>query len=463
MNIYDVAIIGSGAAGLTVAVGMARLGKKVLLVEKHKVGGDCTNVGCVPSKTLIHLSQDLGSSTASEILAQVRAHRDALEQKERRWLEQMKGVTLVFGQAAFVDSQILAIRLVDQPEHLVRAKRIVIASGARARMPKLPGLPPERYLTNENLFDLEDLPRHLAIVGAGIVGTEMAFAFRRLGCRVSLVGAVLPRHEPEVGAAIERSLDTCGVARYPSARGVGYQSQSESLIVEGGEVPEIGGVDKVLVAVGRRPNLDLGLEAVGVPFDAQGIHTNAVGHTGCARIYAIGDVVARSTTTHSANHQGRRLVKHLVAPFFPLGKEPHYPSAVFCRPEVAQVGPTLATLRQDISSELIMTVRHDLKDTDRGYTSFLQEGFVLMHALRLTGKLLSATVVAPGAGEMIPLLTHAVNGGPSLYRISDQVFPYPTLSEAIRKAADSFVFETLANPRREVATYARHRLKAVLR
>jgi pyruvate/2-oxoglutarate dehydrogenase complex dihydrolipoamide dehydrogenase (E3) component len=371
---------------------------------------------------------------------------------------------VLFGRATFEDPRTLAVQQSDGTSLSIRARHIVIASGSRARRPTLEGLPAERYLTNENLFDLEDPPGHLGIVGGGIIGTEMAFAFRRLGCRVTLVGRVLPSHEPEVGTAIAKSLEQAGIVTYPSARGVGYRIEGQRLLAEqDGQRLEIPGVEKVLVAVGRTPNLDLGLERAGIPYDARGIHTNPLGYTGCGRIYAIGDVVARSTTTHSANHQGRRLVRSLVAPFLPQGKEPHYPSAVFCRPEVAQVGPTLAQLRKDIPPQLLFTVRHDLKDTDRGYTSFLQEGFVLMHALRLTGKLLSATIVAPNAGEMIPLLTHAVNGGMSLYQLSDQVFPYPTLSEAIKKAADSFVFHTLANLPREALTYARHRPGAIFR
>lgn len=457
---YHTIVIGSGAAGLTVAVGLAKLGKTVLLIEKHKVGGDCTNVGCVPSKTLIHLSWRVSDVlSADQILAMVAQRSHRLEAEERAWLLAMPGLTLLFGEAKFLSKDRLEV--LDKEGNLsqVTGRRIVIASGARAQTPALPGLPSERYLTNANLFDLTALPSHLAIVGAGAIGCEMAFAFRRLGCRVSLVGPVLAGYEPECSEAILNSLVQAGVEVYVKARANGYQLSSRSLLVTGQDQSfAIPDVEKVLVAAGRRPNLDLDLENVGVRFDHKGIHTDSNGFTGSGKIYALGDVVARSNTTHSANHQGRRLLRHLTLPFLPLGREPHYPRAVFCSPEVAQVGPTLAELRQRMPPELIRTVKVELKDTDRGYTSYLEHGFVQLHAVRLTGRLLSASVVSECAGEMIPLLTLAINQNLTLYRLADLVFPYPTLSDAIKKASDNFVVATLTGLPHETLLYLKHRI-----
>ena len=411
-------------------------------------------MGCVPSKTLIHLARG-GGRLASEILLKVRHKRDELRDEETHWLGNLPGVSLKFGQAHFTGPRTL---LLDSGETLT-AKNIVIATGSRPRSLEIPDLPAEMILTNNNLFELEDAPKHLVILGGGVIGTEMAFAFRRLGSRVSLVQSsrIMKALEPEASTTLETCLREAGVELHLGTRASHWNG--EALLLENGTT--LSEIDKILVAVGRSPNLDLDLEQAGVDYERRGIPTNHLGQTNVRHIYAIGDVNLNSAFTHSANNQGRRLVKALAFPFLPAGREPHYPSATFSEPEVAQVGPTLAQLHQTYDPKLIVTVQHQLKDTDRGYTSGLQHGFVMMHALRLSGRVLSATVVAPSAGEMIPILVDAVNGGPTLYRLANQVFPYPTLSEAIKKAADQFVFQTLPKLPSELLTYLRHRWKSV--
>lgn len=432
MSAYHTAVIGAGSGGITVAVGLSKLGKSVALIEKKQVGGDCTNVGCIPSKTLIHASND-PHLTPRQVLARVRDRRDHLRDEETQWLSELNGVRLKFGEARFLDSHTLEL---DGAER-ISARNFVIATGSRPRE-----LPLGRVLTNETLFDLEEPPRHLAIVGGGVIGCELAFAFRRLGSRVTLLDfldRLMSVSEPEVSELLSRRFKAIGVEL---RLGVGAESfQGGSLkLSDGSSVDE---VDEVLLAAGRVPNLDLDLERAGVEFNKHGIPTNHFGRTNVSHIYAIGDVNLNSAFTHSANHQGRRLVQKLCFPLLPLGAEPHYPAATFSDPEVAQVGPPLARLQQKYHPKLIRSCKVDLKDTDRGYTSDIQEGFVLIHALKLTGKVLSATIVAPCAGEMIPVLTHAVNGGATMFSLAGLVFPYPTLAEAIKKAASNYVFETL--------------------
>ena len=432
MSSFHTAVIGAGSGGITVAVGLSKLGKSVVLVEKNQVGGDCTNVGCIPSKTLIHASHD-SNLTPAQVLAKVRERRDHLREEETEWLSELKGVTLKFGEARFVDAHTLEL---DGAER-VTARNFVVCTGSRPRE-----LPLGRVLTNESIFELEEPPEHLAIVGGGVIGCELAFAFRRLGSRVTLLDfldRVMSLSEPEVSEVLQRRFQEIGVEL---RLGVGAES------FEGGVLKLSDGtcveeVDQVLVAAGRVPNLDLDLERAGVEFSKHGISTNHFGRTNVSHIYAIGDVNLNSAFTHSANHQGRRLVQKICFPFLPVGAEPHYPAATFSDPEVAQVGSPLEKLREKYHPRLIRTCRVDLKDTDRGYTSDLREGFVLIHALKLTGRVLSATIVAPAAGEMIPILTHAVNGGATMFSLAGLVFPYPTLSEAIKKAASNYVFETL--------------------
>ena len=451
MQSFHTAIIGAGSAGITVAVGLAGLGKKVALIERAHVGGDCTNVGCVPSKTLIHLANHVPNLSPAEVLKKVRERRDHLRDEETEWLANSKNISLFKADARFLSTTTLELT---QPsgQEILSANNIVIATGSRPKPLSISGLPEDMLVTNESLFDLETLPKHMVIVGAGIIGIEMAFAFRKLGSEVSLIGKaprVLNALEPEVSEAIEKRLEALGVNLYLNDQAVHFDDST--LVLQSKH--RLTQVDKVLVAVGRIPNLNLGLENAGVNYTTQGIPSNSYGKTNVSNIYAIGDVNFNSAFTHSANAQGRRLVQKIAFPFLPVGKEPVYPSATFSEPEVAQVGPTLESLKKRFKANLIKTYRYDLNKTDRGYTSFLEDGFVLIHAMAVTGRVLSATIVAPSAGEMIPILTQAVNGGASMYKLANLVFPYPTLSEAIKKAASNYVFESLPKLPKDIKTY----------
>lgn len=462
---YHSAIIGAGSAGLTVAVGLAGLGKQVVVIEKNHVGGDCTNVGCIPSKLLIHLANDAEDLSSSEIFARVRAKRNELRDEEDEWIKNQENIDFLKGEAKFISNDSLEIKTETETKK-IEAENIIIASGSAPIIIPIEGLPTERALSNESLFDLEDLPKHLAIVGAGVIGCEMAFAFTKLGSQVSLIDLaprILGPLEPEVAELILARLESIGVKVYTGAKGKIYHESTNTLVLDDNDNDiSLENVDKVLLAIGRRPNLDLDLEKAGIEFDRRGIPTNKVHETNMENIYAIGDVDNKpsSAFTHSANAQGRRLAQKLAFPYLPIGREPTYPSAVFTSPEVAQVGLTLENLKKKYHEKLIKTECFELSKTDRAFTQGLDQGFVLIHAIRLTGRIVSATIVAPNASEMIPILSYAVNNRVSMYKLSDLVFPYPTLSESIKKAADSFKFATLANLKNELGTYLRYRLSS---
>ena len=463
MSDFHTIIIGSGSGGRTVAVGLSNLGKRVALVEGGAVGGDCTNVGCVPSKTLIHLVTHGHGLSSADILAEVQRKRDRLRDEETEEVQQMNNVTFIAGWASFKDKKTLNVDLADGTRREVSADNIIIATGGQPASLAIAGLPEARALTNESVFEQADKPEHLVVIGSGIIGSELGFAFRKLGSRVSVVsrgGHVLGAMEPEVSQAVGAAMLEQGIEVYTNAEAVRYEEEAQTLIIvqDGTHVP-LQGVDKVLVAIGRRPNLErLNLTAAGVAHDRKGIPTDAYSATNVRGIYAIGDVNPVSNYTHSANAQGRRLVTRLAFGWLPrFSKEPLYPSATFSDPEVASIGPTLAALHKTHHPDLITTVRCDLPKTDKGYTEGLERGFVLVHAVRLTGRVLSATVVAPKASEMISLLTSAVYHGVSLYKLSSMVYPYPTLSEGVKKAADAFVFATLPKVPRELGAYLRYR------
>ena len=458
---YHTAIVGSGSGGLTVAVGLSKLGKKVALIERHQVGGDCTNVGCVPSKALIHLSKAMRSQglTTAEVLKMVRERRDHLREEEEEWLADMPNVTLMMGEAKFASPHELRVTAVDGSERMVQAKNIVLSTGSRANVFPIEGLDDDKILTNESMFDLEDIPGHLVIIGGGVIGVEMAFAFRRLGSSVSLVDRgerLLKALEPEVSEVMKTRFQEEGISLYSESEMARYEGGEAVLKTPEGEL-RLEKVDRVLIAAGRLPNLDMGLEAIGVEYDRRGIDTDSVGRTSQPNVYAIGDINRRSAFTHSANNQGRRLVQKLALPLLPVAAEPHYPSATFADPEIAQVGPSRAELEKKYHPRLLKTETIQLKDMDRGYTSYLEHGFVMITAMKLSGKVLSATIVGPNAGEMLPILTHAVNGNASMYQLAKLVFPYPTLAEAIKRASNNYVFSTLPSLHKDAWAYLRYR------
>lgn len=458
-------IIGAGSGGLTVAVGLSSLGKPVAVIEALHVGGDCTNVGCVPSKTLIHQAEAYGATDAVRALAEVRRKRDALRDKETHEFGELPNLSLIFGRARLISPRQVAVALPEGGERILHADHIVIATGARPRQLSIPGLPATRMLTNETIFEIPAVPQHLAIFGGGVIGMELAFAFRKLGSQVSVIttaARVMDKFISEVSEVLGAALRTHSIALYTAASAHSYDEASQTLrITERGQLTALEGVDAVLVAIGRERNLEgLGLEAVGVQFSTRrGIATDAYGRTNIPGIYAIGDVTATSAFTHSANAQGRRVVQRIALPWLPArSAEPSYPSATFSDPEVATAGISQQQIAARYHPQLIKRIRVDLvTQTDRGYTDDLRQGFIIVDALRLTGQVLAVTIVGPRASEMVSLFSLAIQEGLSLYKLYRVVYPYPTFSSGIQKVADAFLRETLTNLRQELLTYLRYR------
>ncbi|MDP1546345.1 MAG: NAD(P)/FAD-dependent oxidoreductase [Anaerolineales bacterium] len=462
---FSTIVIGAGSGGMTVAIGLAGLGRKVALIEGHHVGGDCTNVGCVPSKTLIHLAKNFRPGmNPDEVLQEVIRKRDVLRDKETEEVEHLENLTFIRGMAKFTAPKTLAVTH-EGATREVTADNIVIATGARPRMIDIPGLPDEMALTNESLFDLTKAPKHLVIVGAGVIALEMAFAFQKIGTKVTMFALdrrPLMTTIPEASEAIQAELDKRGITLYCGTVAKACDVSTHSLILKSGdEEITLTGVDKVLVAVGRVRNLDsLGLEQVQVKVDPRlGVLVNSFGETNVKGVYAIGDVTPTSAFTHSANAQGRRVVQRIAFPFLPIAKkEPVFPNATFSDPEVATVGLTQQQLAEYCHPQIIKRIRVDFKDhTDRGYTDGIENGFIIVDAVRLTGQILHATIVGPRASEMISFFTLAISQKISLYKIYRLVFPYPTYSSGILKVADFFMRDTLPNLGKELAAYMKYR------
>jgi dihydrolipoamide dehydrogenase len=462
---YHTIIIGAGSGGMTVAIGLSSLGRQVALIEGHHVGGDCTNVGCVPSKTLIHLARNFKPGMDPDaVLQEVIRKRDALREKETVEVQHTENLTFILGMAKFTGPKALEVQHNGVARQLT-GDHIVIATGARPRWLEISGLPAERTLTNESLFDLTNTPKHLVIVGAGVIALEMAFAFQKLGTRVTMFALdsrPLITAIPEASEAIQAELERRRITTYFNATAKRFDESTRTLTLKQGEMEiTLHDVDKVLIAIGRVRNLDrLNLEEAGIAINSSlGVMVNSFGETNVKGVYAIGDVTPTSAYTHSANAQGRRVSQRIAFPRLPLTKEePLFPNATFSDPEVATVGLTPEQLSERCHPKAVKRIRVDFKThTDRGYTDGIENGFIIVDAVRLTGQILHATIVGPHASEMVSFFTLAMSQKISLYKIYRLVYPYPTYSSGILKVADFFLRDTLTNLKAEIGAYLRYR------
>ncbi|MCB9679345.1 MAG: FAD-dependent oxidoreductase [Alphaproteobacteria bacterium] len=433
---YNLVAVGGGTAGLVAAIGAARLGGRVALIEGGLMGGDCLSWGCVPSKALLasaraaQAARDAGRYGVrtgpvevdfAAVMARMRqlrthiAHHDSFERVRG------EGVDTYRGMARFTGPDTLEVG-----GATLTFARAVVATGARAAIPDVPGLADVAPLTNETVFQLDALPTRLLVLGAGPVGCELGQAFRRFGSDVTLVEQaprVLPAEDPDASAVLEARLTREGVQVLTSAAAERFAAGSATVRV-GGEVREVP-FDRVLVAAGRTPNVaGLGLEAAGVRWDAAGVHTNAWLQTDNPRIYASGDVAAGvPRLTHAADETSRRVLRNAL--FF--GRQSRedmvIPRVTYTEPEVAHVGA-------DAGSEVH---RYAFAEVDRAILDGDTEGFVKV--VVDGGIVVGGTVVGAHAGELIGLLSVAVTSRMPVARLSEAVQPYPTRVDALRRAA----------------------------
>jgi pyruvate/2-oxoglutarate dehydrogenase complex dihydrolipoamide dehydrogenase (E3) component len=449
---YHLVVVGGGTAGLVTAAGAAGLGAKVALVERHLLGGDCLNVGCVPSKGMIGAARAWKSAsggaefgapaaagggdfaTAMERMRRIRAEIAPNDSAER--FRQL-GVDVFLGDGRFAENGVVEVAGVR-----LRYRNAVIATGARAAAPSIPGLEEVGYLTNETVFSLTSLPRRLAVVGAGPIGCELAQAFARFGAEVTILDIaehVLPREDPDAAAVVQAALVRDGVRYVSGATVAAVERDAEATIVsfERSGVRDSIACDRILVAVGRSPNTDgLGLDAVGVRYDRDGVGVDARMRTSNKRIYACGDVASKYKFTHAADAQARLVIQNAL--FFGRGRADRLviPWCTYTSPEVAHVGmyekdAVAAGLRID-------TLTIPLSQVDRAVLDGQDEGFLRVHVRSGTDKIVGATLVAEHAGDMIGELTLAITANVGLGRIAATIHPYPTQAEVIKKAADAW-------------------------
>jgi pyruvate/2-oxoglutarate dehydrogenase complex dihydrolipoamide dehydrogenase (E3) component len=434
---YHLAVIGAGPAGLIIAIAAAGLGARVALIERHAMGGDCLNVGCVPSKTLLAAaSAGVDFTTAMQRVHAVRASIAAHDSVARY---SKAGVDVFLGKAAFVAGGDVQIEGSAGSARL-RGKHTVIATGARAALPPVPGLADIGVLTNETIFDLPALPARLAVMGGGPIGCELAQAFARLGSRVAVVEMqerLLANEEPEASRLLEAAMVRDGVQLElgRSVRSAQAAGATKKLTLDDGRIVE---ADAVLVAAGRRRNIeDLNLDAVGVKADAaKGILVDSRLRSSNPRIYAAGDVCSKLQFTQNADAQARIIVRNTL--FLGRGSVDALvvPWCTYTKPEIARVGASRAQLTE--AGTAFDALRVEFDDLDRGRTDDAADGFVEVLVMPKSGKLLGASIVGRDAGEQIAPLLVLMNAGLGLSALASIVLPYPTRAEYLRRLADAW-------------------------
>lgn len=449
---YHLAVIGAGTAGLVTAAGAAGLGARVALVERDLMGGDCLNVGCVPSKGVISSARvaasvrnarafgvkvpdgvDVDFSAAMQRMRRLRSRISANDAASRfRDL----GIDVYFGQARFADSS-----TVDVEGTRLTFKRAVIATGARAAAPPIPGLDSVDYLTNETVFSLTELPSRLGVIGAGPIGCEMAQAFARLGSDVLLVEAehgILPREDREAADLVQKTMAQEGVRVLCCGKKLEIRAAEEiRLAVESHDRGYDEPIDRLLVAVGRAPNVeDLNLESVGVEYDKKGVKVNDWMQTTNPRIYAAGDICSPYQFTHAADFMARIVIQNALFKGRKKSTALVMPWCTYTSPEIAHVG--LYESEAEEKGIEVQTFLQELDDVDRAILDGEDEGFVKVHVKKGADTIVGATVVAHHAGDLISEITLAMNNGLGLKAIGNTIHPYPTQAEAIRKLGDQY-------------------------
>lgn len=450
---YQLVVIGAGTGGLVSAAIGAALGGRVALIERHLMGGDCLNVGCVPSKALLSAARawsaartardrfggpavqaDGDFAEAMERMRRIRAEISSAD-SARRFRD--LGADVFLGDARFTGPD-----RVEVDGTTLHFRRAIIATGGRAAVPDIPGLREAGYLTNETLWELTRLPERLVVIGAGYIGCEMAQAFARFGSQVTVVDQgerILAHDDPEAAALVRQTLEGDGVEFVFGAKIARVEQHGDERLVRytrSGEERSVTG-DQLLVAAGREVNVEgLGLEAAGVRYGKKGVETDDRLQTSNPAIFAVGDVTAKYQFTHTADAQARLAVRNAL--FWGRGKASDLviPWVTYTSPELAHVGIMADEVEKRGSG--VKTITIPLAEVDRAQLDGETEGFLRVHLEGRSDTILGATLVAEHAGEIISQITQAMTAGIGLGKLGETIFPYPTQAEAIRKAADQW-------------------------
>lgn len=459
---YHLVVIGAGTAGLVTAAGAAGLGARVALIERELMGGDCLNVGCVPSKGVIRAARvaatvrdagefgvDVASDSASVDFAaameRMRRLRTKISPNDSVQRFADMGIDVYLGQGKFGGDSTVTVTRKDGTETQLKYRKAVIATGARASAPPIDGLDSVNYLTNENLFSLTELPGTFGVIGSGPIGSEMAQTFARFGSEVFLFERgdhILTREDPDAAAVVQKEFERDGIRLMLNSEGMKVSPADGDRIQvtvtqNGEEVSTV--VDQLLVAVGRAPNTDgLNLDGAGVKYDRVGVQVDDFLRTTNPSVFAAGDICSAYKFTHAADFQARIVIQNALFAVGPFGRRKAsdliIPWATYTSPEIAHVGLYEADAKKQGIE--IDTYMQPFEDVDRAILEGQDDGFVKIHTRRGTDQIVGATIVAENAGDMISEVTVAMTNRIGLSRIASTIHPYPTQAEAIRKLGD---------------------------
>ena len=458
----DICIIGGGSGGLSVAAGAAQMGAKTVLFERGEMGGDCLNTGCVPSKALLeaakiakiatHGSPSMGITAGNTQIdfAAVKSHiRDVIaviapHDSEERF--RTLGVNVIRAEASFTDPDSVTAMVKGKPVN-VRAKYFVVATGSHPVAPPIKGLKDVAYFTNETIFNLTEKPRHLVIIGGGPIGIEMAQAHRRLGCQVTVLEAfaIMRRDDPDLVARLMVKLSDEGIRLVEQARITTITQKRGSIFIELADDEPVEGTH-LLVAAGRKPNIEaLNLEAARVKYDTCGIQTDNSLRTSNRRIFAIGDAAGRHQLTHVAGYHAGIAIRNILFKLPAKIKDNAIPWVTYTDPELAQTGVTWNEALSRFGAGNVRRTDWELHENDRARAARRTEGLVRIISDN-RGKILGASILAPNAGELIHSWTLAIESGLKMSAMANTIAPYPSWSEASKRAAGAFFTEKLFSP-----------------
>ncbi len=455
---FDSIVIGGGAAGLTASGISANVGAKTMMIERHRLGGDCTWTGCVPSKVLLKagkVAQNIREASKFGLIGSMpeinfkkviehthRIRQEIYEEADDPKIYEDQNIEVVFGEARFLDAHTLEIDLEEGEKRTVTSKYFFIATGARAAIPPIEGLDKVNYLTNELLFEIDKLPEELLIIGGGPIGIEMCQAFANLGSKVSVIDMadrIMQNDDEELVEILMSELRAQGVNFELNASIKKVSGDGDKVLIhieQNGSERIIQGTN-LLIAAGRTPNTEqLNLEKAGVRFGKKGIHADKHCQTNVSHIYAIGDVNGMYQFTHMSEHTAKVAVTSALLKIPMSIDSQNVPWVTYTSPELGHVGQTEEQLLKNGTSYEVY--RFPYSKIDRALTDNEAVGMIKLFGNKLTGKLYGASVVGAHAGELISEYALAVRNGVSLKNIADTIHPYPSWGLGARRAADQW-------------------------